>query len=422
MTDVLTVGALGSMLLTRWKLIVAFVVLGVGAGMAYGMLSPASYTSKAVLFVIATPADKDGYYQAAQFAEKRAATYPALLSAPEVLDRTRTALDLDLPASALIPMLTATNPTDSPLVEVAATAGTPVLAKELAGTAAQYLADYAVDLEESGTNVGAVRITMAVPAREPQYPSSPSPLVLGALGGLAGGALGVIAALLTNAWKRRPRSAGDGKAPAAVPAASGGAPDSSAAGHSGHATTTGGAPAAGHTAPTPSAAPADDEHANRQRASVGGPAGPPPQAPVDAPVSTEPGGSPRPTGSATGTMVSGTPARKRKRRRAHAPAGPARVDAVRAVATGGAPVFDDSAAPSDDHTPAPAADVTRADDGADGNQGPAPQDVRPAPSNGQPATGGAPPARGGPPVSGLGAPAPRKGSLVGRLRTSARGR
>ncbi len=44
MTDVLTVGALGSMLLTRWKLIVAFVVLGVGAGVAYGMLAPATYT------------------------------------------------------------------------------------------------------------------------------------------------------------------------------------------------------------------------------------------------------------------------------------------------------------------------------------------------------------------------------------------
>ena len=161
-----------------------------------------------MLFVIATPAEKDGYYQAAQFAEKRAATYPALLTAPEVLDRTRSSLGLDMPASALIPMLTATNPTDSSLVEVAATAGTLELASQLAGTAAQNLADYAVDLEASGSSGSAVTIKLAVPAREPQYASSPSPLMLGALGGLAGGALGVMTALAINALRRRPRASG----------------------------------------------------------------------------------------------------------------------------------------------------------------------------------------------------------------------
>lgn len=200
MTDVLTVGALGSVLMSRWKMLVAFVVLGVGAGVVYGILAPARYESKAVLFVIAGPADKDGYYQAAQFAEKRAATYPALLAAPAVLDRTRTQLDLDLTAAALLPMLTATNPIDSSLVEVAASADTPKLAQQLAGTAAQNLADYAVELEDSGEKADAVTVKLAVPARLPQYPSSPSPTVLGGLGGLAGGALGVVAALTANAW------------------------------------------------------------------------------------------------------------------------------------------------------------------------------------------------------------------------------
>lgn len=215
MTDVLTVGALGSVLINRWRLVLASVALGVVAGVAYGMLAPATYTSKAVLFVIAAPADKDAFYPAAQFAEKRAATYPALLSAPQVIERTRTALDLDLPASALIPMLTATNPTDSSLIEVTAMASTPKLAQDLAGTAAQSLADYAVVLEDSGTKVGAVSIEMAVPAREPLYPSSPSPKVLGALGALAGGALGVMAALVATAMRRRtPGHGDDGQAPA----------------------------------------------------------------------------------------------------------------------------------------------------------------------------------------------------------------
>jgi capsular polysaccharide biosynthesis protein len=203
MTDVLTVGALGSVLLARWRVLVAFVVVGVGLGTTYGLLAPDSYTSKAVLFVIASPSDRDAVYPAAQFAEKRAATYPALLTAPEVLERTHDTLDLDLPASALIPMLTATNPTETSLVEVTATAGSPRLAQQLANTAADFLAQYAVDLEDGGTKGGAVTIEMAVPARAPQSSSSPSPVVLGALGGLAGGALGVVFALSAHAWRRR---------------------------------------------------------------------------------------------------------------------------------------------------------------------------------------------------------------------------
>ena len=428
MTDVLTVGALGSMLLTRWKLIVAFVVLGVGAGVAYGMLAPASYTSKAVLFVIATPADKDGYYQAAQFAEKRAATYPALLNAPEVLDRTRTALDLDMPASALIPMLTATNPTDSSLVEVSATAGTPELAQQLAGTAAQYLADYAVDLEDSGTKVGAVTIKMAVPAREPQYPSSPSPMVLGALGGLAGGALGVVAALTANAWKRRPRSGGKGKAAAvSAPVVSAGPADAGPSGPVGHAPASGGAHAAGHPAPTDAAAPiaADDDTDPGPRA-ADDIAGSPPAAQVDEERPPEPRAAALITGSATVRTVPATHPRKRKRRLAHAPAGPVRVEnGVSAPASAGSPATDDAAEPAvpttadADAAPAPAPDDIRSadapDDDGDGRQ--APQNGRPAPTNGQPVADPGPPAG-----VGTGTKAPRTGWSLGRARTSARGR
>ena len=418
MTDVLTVGALGSLLLTRWKLIVAFVVLGVGAGVTYGMLAPPTYTSKAVLFVIATPADKDGYYQAAQFAEKRAATYPALLTAPEVLDRTRTALDLDLSASALIPMLTATNPTDSSLVEVAATAATPALAQQLAGTAAQYLADYAVDLEDSGTKVGAVTIKMAVPAREPQYPSTPSPMVLAVLGGLVGGALGVVAALTANAWRRRPRSGGDGKAALYAEAAPGGPTDTNADGRSEHHAASGGAHVAGHTAQAPPATPSYD--------------------PSDARPAAAPGSQPATDGSPSGTAAPIHTPRKRKRRRAHAPAGPARaqdvVVAPHHTAGAAAPESVVSASVSDDVpaatvaevSPAPAGIDTPADagdhdhEGVDGNGAPV-QNGRPAPSIGQPVSSGGPSARGGSFLRGTGVFSPRKGSATGRPHTSPRG-
>ncbi len=429
MTDVLTVGALGSMLLARWKLIAAFVVLGVGAGVAYGMLAPSTYTAKAVLFVIATPADKDGYYQAAQFAEKRAATYPALLSAPEVLDRTRTALDLDLPASALIPMLTATNPTDSSLVEVAATAATPVLAQQLAGTAAQYLADYAVDLEDSGTKVGAVTIKMAVPAREPQYPSSPSPFVLGVLGGLAGGALGVVVALTANAFGRRPRGGAGARATLSAPAASEEPADTGADGRSGHVKAPGGAHAPGHAPQTPPATLTDDAGAAHRRA-TDGPADSTSDGPGEEPQATDADVG-RPTASSNrDTPVPDSTPRKRKRRRAHAPAGPARADdAVRAQAPpNGAtmPHHDVPAAAGEDPSAAPAGQEDAQaddhhDDEPDGSDAPA-QNGRPTPATGQPVSSGGPSARGGSFLRRPSVFSPRGAAGTGRPLTAPRGR
>jgi tyrosine-protein kinase len=304
MTDVLTVGALGSVLLARWKLIVTFVVTGLVAGATYGMLAPATYTSKAVLFVIAGPADKDGYYQAAQFAEKRAATYPALLSAPQVIDRTRERLQLNLPPATVISMLSASNPTDSSLVEVAATAGNPQLAQDLADTAADYLASYAVELEATATKQTAVRITKAVPAREPQFPSSPSPMVLGALGGLAGAALGVVAALVSTARRRRPRRSADVSAIDLGGAASG--PSGGPRPRDPHPPTV-------STRMTGTAEPADDDPAQPAADWVGA------AEPTDAPSST-----PDQPGAPRSHAVAG---RVRRWRRAHAPAGPARVDA-----------------------------------------------------------------------------------------------
>lgn len=218
MTDVLTVSDLGSTLLGRWRLLLVMALTGLAAGLGLGAVSPETYTTKAVLIVMAGPKDEAGYYQAAQFAEKRAATYPTLITSPEVLDRTATELDLTMSAGALTRAVTATNPTDTPLVEVSATASTPALARDIADTAADNLADYAVQLEETGSRITTVTIQKAVPAREPVAPSSPGSGLLGGLGLLTGGALGVVLALVLRTLRGR------GPATAARPAAAAGAP------------------------------------------------------------------------------------------------------------------------------------------------------------------------------------------------------
>ena len=162
MTEVLTVGALGSTLLRRWKLIALFAVLGAVAGTAYGVVSPKEYTAKAVLIVYAASSDNSGVYQAAQFAEKRAATYPTLLTAPEVIDATRETLDLPYSSTALLGMVTATNPTDTPVLEVTAASTFPTEAKEIADKVADNIAEYAIELERSGARNTSVTIQKAV--------------------------------------------------------------------------------------------------------------------------------------------------------------------------------------------------------------------------------------------------------------------
>lgn len=209
MTEVLTVGALGSVLLQRWRLITAIALVAAVAGGVYGYLSPKAYSAKAILLVTSGSSDQSGAYQAAQFAQNRAATYPLLVTAPEVVDTTRDELDLPYSATALLGMVTVTNPTDSPLVEVAATAATPAEASRIADSIADNLSAYAVDLERSGSRSSTITIQKAVPAREPTSPTSPSPVVLAVLGFIAGLAVGAVLALLLRAIGRTRRSDSD---------------------------------------------------------------------------------------------------------------------------------------------------------------------------------------------------------------------
>ncbi len=199
MTEVLTVGALAKELLARWMLLAACVLVGLGMGLTYAITTPDAYTSTAVLVVMSGAPDEDGYYQAAQLAEKRAAMYPTLLASPQVVDRTRTELGLDIPTAALRSRLSATNTTETPLIEVSATAESPDLARRMADSAAGFLADYAIALEKKGSGNSEVSVQKAVPAAVPTAPSTPSPLVLGGLGLLAGLAAGVGLVLLLRA-------------------------------------------------------------------------------------------------------------------------------------------------------------------------------------------------------------------------------
>jgi hypothetical protein len=101
--------------------------------------------------------------------------------------------------------LSASNPTDTPLVLVTATGGTPEEAQSLANSASRHLARFITQIETvSGTTP--VIVETAVQAGLPTSPSSPQPTLFLALGLTGGFALGAIAVVAWGAVDERRRS------------------------------------------------------------------------------------------------------------------------------------------------------------------------------------------------------------------------
>src|SRR4029077_3295662 len=96
------------------------------------------------------------------------------------------------------------SPANSVLVKGAVTDADPEQAQRTANAVSSHLGDLIEQLETPrGSTASSVKVTLTQPATKPLAPSSPNkPLDL-ALGLIAGGALGVVAALLRHHLDRR---------------------------------------------------------------------------------------------------------------------------------------------------------------------------------------------------------------------------
>lgn len=209
MTDDIRKTDLLMLMLRLWWVIALSLLLGVGVSVAALIFTTPTYTATATQLVKGIPGVGAGAnYQAAQFAEARARSYPSFIVSTTVLDGVRADLGPDFTDARLREQLSASNPDGTPLVKVKATGESPEEARDLANSAARRLARFITDIEVvEGTSPVVVEI--AVQAGLPPYASFPKKSLFLALGASVGAAVGVVAVLAKGAMTSR-RAVGRG--------------------------------------------------------------------------------------------------------------------------------------------------------------------------------------------------------------------
>ncbi|MGW2080243.1 lipopolysaccharide biosynthesis protein [Streptomyces sp. NPDC001939] len=191
--------------LPLWSLIVAGVLLGGAAGVAYGGLKTPQYS--ATSYVIAVPDEKSDPSAALGFAQAygRVATQIAVLG-----DAQKRA---GVPVKKLQSSVQAQTSPDAPMVAVSATSAKPREAAAMANAVARALTADA-NRTQASTKVKLLQFSRAM---KPTAPSSASPQVTALVGVAAGGLLGGLVMLVrprreqteTNATVPGPAAAAD---------------------------------------------------------------------------------------------------------------------------------------------------------------------------------------------------------------------
>lgn len=185
------------------------VVVGALAGFGALQVIQPTYTATATQLIKGVPGGGTGApYLAAQFAVARAKSYPAFIFSSTVLDAVRTDLGPQFTDSRLRDQLSASNPPDTPLVQVTATGSTPEEAQALANSASRHLARFITQIETVG-GATPVIVETAVQAGLPSQPSDPNPLLLLALGITGGFAAAVVLVVTLGYLQRRSHRSSD---------------------------------------------------------------------------------------------------------------------------------------------------------------------------------------------------------------------
>ncbi|WP_189337473.1 polysaccharide biosynthesis tyrosine autokinase [Arthrobacter sp. AFG7.2] len=154
----------------RWLAIVAIIVIGLALASAYTFLQTPLYKAESQLFVSVKAGDSAlDVSQGNAFAEKRVLSYVSLATSVRVLDAVARELDLSGGAEALVEKVTATTPSQTVLIEIAATDPDPALAARIANSGAEQLIRAVNEVED----VDVVRLSVFQEAAVPDAPSSP---------------------------------------------------------------------------------------------------------------------------------------------------------------------------------------------------------------------------------------------------------
>lgn len=198
----------------NWIVIVASVLLGVGAASVVSLTATPQYVSTSELYVSVRSGADSGtseLVQGTSFARQAVTSYVSIANSTVVLQPVIDELGLDLSVAQLAPRVSASSPLNTVLIEITVSGDDPVEAAMIANAVGQSLGNVVVDVLEKpeGDAPSPVKIEMVQPASPPSSPASPNvPLNL-ALGFLLGLAAGVGFAVLRTVLDTRIHSLHD---------------------------------------------------------------------------------------------------------------------------------------------------------------------------------------------------------------------
>lgn len=196
----------------HWLAIVLLTVVGLAVALGWSLLQPRVYTATASGYVAATDLGNDtgSSLVSDQLARSKVTSYLDIGSWRSVAESAITELGLTTTPESLVNRVSVTNPLDTVVIHVAANAGTPEAARDLAEAWTRGMVAAIDDIEGDGTpGSAAVTLIPGDSARLPSSPSSPNIPLNVALGGLIGLALGIGYAVLRDVLDRRIRSSED---------------------------------------------------------------------------------------------------------------------------------------------------------------------------------------------------------------------
>lgn len=195
----------------RWIGIVLFTLLGLTAASGWTLTQPRQYTADASAIVTTgASADIGSALVGDNYAKSRVRSYLNIAESRQVAGYAAERLGLQSSLDSLIARVNVSNPSDTAVLQVAATWTSPEGARDLAEAWIQGMIDYVSVLENDSTAPGAstesiVRLQSLDSAVLPGAPSSPNVRLALALGVLVGLALGIAYAVLRSILDRRVR-------------------------------------------------------------------------------------------------------------------------------------------------------------------------------------------------------------------------
>lgn len=204
----------------QWLIVVvAALVALLGAGATWS-LRPPQYTANLTMYVWVPTADAvQAAYQGGLLSQERVKSYVSLVSSPKVSAEVIRLLGLSATPDQLAQQITASSETDSVLIDVAVSGGSPQQVADIANAVGGVFTGLVNDLERPSTPNAepavAVRVVQAAaPPTKPSSTALPNTLTIGLLVGLVVGVGGAFARnALDTSVKSLAQLRADAKAP-----------------------------------------------------------------------------------------------------------------------------------------------------------------------------------------------------------------